>query len=1291
MRAASKSRGMSPILIRPALWFCACHLLAAALTAQCTNPAQVPNGIYTSGDHSATDNNALSASNLVISGGATATLVAGNCIQLLPGFHASAMGATVATTFHAWVETAPAAVSVSPESGGGQSKAFTWTVSSPSGFGNIKDVFAIFNTSASGANACYIHYDRASNQLSVADSSGANWSTGITPGEKRTTDNFSPNCTLNGDGSSVHTSGTELAVTASVAFQPSFSGDKNRYLIAYDNAGLNSEWQQFGTWKTSDPAGFTPIRISSGGAYTDTLGQVWSADNAYYLQGTPWYTGSPVSGTPDQKLYQNETFNYPGNLTYQFGVPNGNYTVTLKFAEIFEDTAGQRPMNVALNGTLVVTGLDVWTAAGGKNRAYDRSFPVSVSGGQLTITLSCTNSGHSAEVNAIQIVAGTAPPEPDFGITIPNSDQPIPVSYTGANFLVTILPAPGFTGPVSISWSSSPALSSDRVRLSATSLPSSASWSTSMLVWPPSNVSSGSWDVTVTAANSAHIHTAVAHVSLTAQPDFRIIVTPPATPITAGQSGVYTVSIGAVNGLDSGTSVNLSISSLPSGATAAPASVTLPADGSTRAFTVFTSTSTISGAFYVYGTGGGKSHGAWQSLNMQTNPVGTYTISGQVQQPNGAGIGGTNFEVRNSQNAVVASAGSDDHGNYSISLASGQYTITASSPYGHFSPASAVYDLTGPTGLSGQHRRLTTMIASPDPDPPESAPRHPVKVAIGSATTTLWYFPGEQMDARNIQNPPGCWASPGDNVTTTVTLPTQPSRYYTVVFAVDANATPGAREFYCHYRGRIDGRDVDVDLDGQDFLVLEPRITALSMTVANSIDKGATTKTSALAIPADALQWPSCPTQPCAEQRDLWTNANLAVLVRGSVPSVTLIATTSATSPYVKIAFSIARAPDDAAGSAKPTLVANGSGTATLSLDQTGSFQVLAYIDTNQNGQWDPGETGLTMPVILVKATLNQNLSKIPHPDYILYNKVSVEGDPWGQSVVQAGFTAGCSAGSSDDCAVILSAEVDLIGGGQDGRRGVDQVFGGWAQDLGTLAGLGGGYQNNHLDTEVFASNVPPPPHDPSTFYPQGAYSPLGADPDPQIIAGPLLDSIGSSPGTGGNSSLVASSAYQDAATSPRLGKRKLITAFDAPRQGFLAKHPIDMVSQLTQIQHNLPFNSFLTLWTSVGGVVDPNDTTHTPPPGVSGTVIADRTYGVILGQPWNIGSVISVDAAGNGTLGAGVFIYLGTPSCASPGCTVSPLADTAAVLTAPMQCKGPGGPTSPCTAQNARGSNYKH
>jgi hypothetical protein len=158
MRAASKSRGLSKIPVQLALRFCACNLLAAALAAQCSNPTQVPNGTYTSGDHSQADNNALSAANFAVSGGATAMFVAGNCIQALPGFHANAIGAMVPTTFHAWVETAPAAVSVSPPSGSGLSQAFTWTVSSPSGYGNLADVYALFNTSTSGANACYIRF-----------------------------------------------------------------------------------------------------------------------------------------------------------------------------------------------------------------------------------------------------------------------------------------------------------------------------------------------------------------------------------------------------------------------------------------------------------------------------------------------------------------------------------------------------------------------------------------------------------------------------------------------------------------------------------------------------------------------------------------------------------------------------------------------------------------------------------------------------------------------------------------------------------------------------------------------------------------------------------------------------------------------------------------------------------------------------------------------------------------------------------------------------------------------------
>lgn len=249
---ASKQRWVLRALVRPALWFCACALLATAMSAQCTNPTQVPNGTYTSGDHSQVDNNALSASSFAVSQGATATFAAGNCIHLGPGFRANAIGATVPTTFHAWVDIAPAAISFSPSNQSGLSQPFTWTVSSPSGTGNLSHVFALFHTTSSTtANACYIHYDPGSNLLYLANNASDNWLGGFAPGSGGSASNSQ--CSISGSGASVSTAGTQLTVQVPVTFQSSFSGTKNEYLYALDGSGVTTGWQQMGTWTVPAP------------------------------------------------------------------------------------------------------------------------------------------------------------------------------------------------------------------------------------------------------------------------------------------------------------------------------------------------------------------------------------------------------------------------------------------------------------------------------------------------------------------------------------------------------------------------------------------------------------------------------------------------------------------------------------------------------------------------------------------------------------------------------------------------------------------------------------------------------------------------------------------------------------------------------------------------------------------------------------------------------------------------------------------------------------------------------
>ena len=51
-------------------------------------------------------------------------------------------------------------------------------------------------------------------------------------------------------------------------------------------------------------------------------------------------------------------------------VANGNYVVTLKLAEIYFSSAGKRVLDVLIEGTKVVSNLDLFARVG-KNAAYD--------------------------------------------------------------------------------------------------------------------------------------------------------------------------------------------------------------------------------------------------------------------------------------------------------------------------------------------------------------------------------------------------------------------------------------------------------------------------------------------------------------------------------------------------------------------------------------------------------------------------------------------------------------------------------------------------------------------------------------------------------------------------------------------------------------------------------------------------------------------------------------------------------------------------------------------------------
>jgi hypothetical protein len=179
-------------------------------------------------------------------------------------------------------------------------------------------------------------------------------------------------------------SATWLNVTAG------FSGTGNG-TVSYDavaNGGtgvrtgnLTIAGQNFAV--TEAGVSFSPIFIRCGGPnYTDPSGNVWVSDNAANFS----VTGASVANTTTPALYQTEAFS-TGTLQYQWTVPNGSFTLTLKFSEFYVMTVGSRTFNIVVNGNTLYSSFDILAHAGAMNTAYDLSIPVVVNNGQITLQL----------------------------------------------------------------------------------------------------------------------------------------------------------------------------------------------------------------------------------------------------------------------------------------------------------------------------------------------------------------------------------------------------------------------------------------------------------------------------------------------------------------------------------------------------------------------------------------------------------------------------------------------------------------------------------------------------------------------------------------------------------------------------------------------------------------------------------------------------------------------------------------------------------------------------------------
>ena len=177
-----------------------------------------------------------------------------------------------------------------------------------------------------------------------------------------------------------------------------------------------------------------------------------------------------ASNAAPAAVYQTER--YGKDFTFNFPVPDEQrYIVRLHFAEIFDDGAGNRLENIHINRRAVLTNFDIFTAAGGMNRALVKEFrgirPNRRGNISIRVTSTPDSPDQNAKITAIEILKEEATPpfsiqtsDGKSTINIDTYDAPeltdwadhtlAPVLASWYPQIVAMLPSDGFSAPSNI-------------------------------------------------------------------------------------------------------------------------------------------------------------------------------------------------------------------------------------------------------------------------------------------------------------------------------------------------------------------------------------------------------------------------------------------------------------------------------------------------------------------------------------------------------------------------------------------------------------------------------------------------------------------------------------------------------------------------------------------------------------------------------------------------------------------------------------------------------------------------
>lgn len=194
-------------------------------------------------------------------------------------FSSLAAGWTQRGTFTALASNeAPTSVSVAPAAGSGYTQTFTFVTSDVNGSSDIRWAEYAINATLTSVASCYLHYDRQTNALQLANDAGSDWVATRVLGSTFTLQNS--RCAIDIVNATATLAGNQLTVVLPITFKGLFTGAKNIYMQAMDFAGLPAGWTTKGAYTVVasglDPPQTISVTPSSGSGLNATFALLYS-------------------------------------------------------------------------------------------------------------------------------------------------------------------------------------------------------------------------------------------------------------------------------------------------------------------------------------------------------------------------------------------------------------------------------------------------------------------------------------------------------------------------------------------------------------------------------------------------------------------------------------------------------------------------------------------------------------------------------------------------------------------------------------------------------------------------------------------------------------------------------------------------------------------------------------------------------------------------------------------------------------------------------------------------------